>query len=127
MEGLPRTLLIVDDEELVSDSLGSYFEALGCIVHTASSAEEALDGLAEANPDAAIVDMRLPGMSGQEFLLAARAKLPALKSLIYTGSLEYTLPQEFLALGMGNEHVFVKPVEDMKILADALVSLMTEK
>ncbi len=123
MERLPRSLLIVDDEDMIRDTLAAYFEALGCTVYGVSSGEQALEILAEACPEAAIVDIRLPGMSGQEMLLAAHALRPGMRCLIYTGSLEYHLSWELLALGMTSEQVFVKPVQDMHVLATALSAL----
>ena len=126
MDNLPKSLLIVDDEDMIRDTLEAYFESLGCTVFGASSGEEALEILAANSPDAASVDMRLPGMSGQDMLQAAYAKRPAMRCLIYTGSLEYHLSAELLVTGMTSEQVFVKPVEDMQVLAEALAALKPE-
>jgi len=127
MDTLPKTLLIVDDEDMIRDTLEAYFESLDCTVFSASSGEEALKILAARSPEAAIVDMRLPGMSGQDLILAAHALQPGLRILIYTGSLEYHLPEELVTVGMTSGQVFVKPVDDMDVLAKALAGLMAEK
>jgi len=127
MKRFPKSLLIVDDEEMIRDTLEAYFQALGCMVYSVSSGEQALEILAGFSPEAAIVDMRLPGMSGQDMLHAALAVRPAMRSLIYTGSLEYHLSEKLLGSGMTSEQIFVKPVEDMRILADALAALVSEE
>ena len=123
MDNLPKTVLIIDDEDMIRDTLEAYFESLGWTVFGAHSGEDALEILAAQAPDAAIVDMRLPGMSGQDLILAARVIRPAMRFLIYTGSLEYHPSEELAAAGLTSEQVFVKPVEDMSVLAQAVAGL----
>jgi CheY-like chemotaxis protein len=60
-----RTLLVVDDEQVVRMVLRRYFERLGWTVIDCESAERALALLAErAAPDLVICDLNLPGLSG---------------------------------------------------------------
>ena len=127
MDNLPKSLLIVDDEDMIRATLEAYFQSLGCTVYGAASGEEALEILADHSPEAAIVDMRLPGLSGQDTLLAVHARRPDMGLLIYTGSLEYHPSEELLAKGLTSSQVFIKPVEDMRVLADALAGLMAAK
>src|ERR671933_2068388 len=71
---MPAKLLIVDDEEAISWALRKAFERQGHTVGVAASAEAALDLAAKLQPDAVILDVRLPGMDG----LAALGRLRAL-------------------------------------------------
>lgn len=57
-----RSLLLVDDEPSVRQVLRRHAEARGWRVSEASSAEDALRGIAEA--DAVVCDLRMPGMGG---------------------------------------------------------------
>jgi two-component system response regulator HydG len=60
------SLLVVDDETIVHDSLGKWFRDEGYEVGVASSAREALTRMAERRWDAALVDIKMPGTDGIE-------------------------------------------------------------
>ena len=112
-------ILIVDDEEMIRESLKAFLEAQGCFVECAASAENGLDSLERNQPDVAVVDIRLPHKSGNQFILEANAKLPGLKFLIFTGSADYALPPELCQMGLSEEHVFQKPLVDLTVLHEA--------
>ena len=57
-------LLIVDDEASICWGLAKLCESLGHSVATAASAEQGLDAAKARRPDAIVLDVRLPGMSG---------------------------------------------------------------
>ena len=61
-------LLIVDDDVAVAGTLTRMLELRGYQVESAQSAEGGLEMAALHRPDAILVDMRMPSMSGIEFL-----------------------------------------------------------
>ena len=61
-------LLLIDDDEWVRESLKLYFESEGCRIIALETAEEGLDVTARRHFDIIIVDYRLPGMDGLEFV-----------------------------------------------------------
>ena len=61
-------LMIIDDEDMIRKSLTVYFEDVGWEVVSFRTSEEALAYLSSGKPDYAIVDLRLPGMTGLEFI-----------------------------------------------------------
>lgn len=124
MTGQPPTILVVDDEETIRDSLQIFLEAQGWNVATAASAEQALEILASQPCDGAIVDIRLPGQSGDAMILAASPKYPGMKWLICTGSMEFFPGPELAAAGVTAQDVFTKPVADMGLLVDRLRQLL---
>jgi CheY-like chemotaxis protein len=67
-----RRILIVDDDPLLLTFLTEVISHAGYQTVTASSAEEALQVVAAGEPDLALLDITMPGMSGLE--LAARLK-----------------------------------------------------
>jgi DNA-binding response OmpR family regulator len=77
-------ILIVEDEptvrSLLCEALGQAHECLAV-----RSAEEGLALLAEKPFDLAITDVKLPGMNGEEFLLAAHERAPALPVIVISG------------------------------------------
>ena len=60
------TVLIVDDEQVVRDSLKAWFAQDGYHVETAAEASEALEKLSDFSFDVALLDIRMPGMDGIE-------------------------------------------------------------
>jgi two-component system, OmpR family, response regulator len=120
-------VLVVDDEEMVRENLGAYLDDEGFAVVLAGSAEQGLTQLAEHDCDVAVVDMRLPGMNGNRFIQEAHAARPRLRFLVHTGSLNYVPPAEFAELGIGGGRVFIKPVPDMSVIAEAIRQIVAQE
>jgi CheY-like chemotaxis protein len=66
------TILLIDDHPDVRDVMCRILCAYGNEVQTCDSAEAAMESLGGTMPDAVIVDDRLSGMSGLDFLRALR-------------------------------------------------------
>jgi CheY-like chemotaxis protein len=118
-------ILLVDDEAMVRENLTAYLDDEGFCVTAVGSAEEGIRWLKHHQsesrvPISAIVDMRLPGMSGEEFIRSALHICPQLRCVIHTGSLEYVLPDDLLAQGMSAEDILHKPIADLSLLAAKL-------
>jgi CheY-like chemotaxis protein len=69
----PGTVLVVDDDAQVRGLLVALLRPRGYQVETASSAEEAQERLKTLRPDVLLLDLHLPGKSGQEVLAHLRA------------------------------------------------------
>ncbi|OLN24582.1 response regulator [Desulfovibrio sp. DV] len=125
MSAAPPVVLVLDDEELLRESLALFLENFGFIVFQATSAENALALLSGLPCQAVVVDIRLPGMSGLQFIEKAHSLWPQLKFLIYTGSPGVFLSPEVLAAGVTPDNLFTKPATDLSHLARALRRLLT--
>ncbi|MDZ7413582.1 MAG: response regulator, partial [candidate division KSB1 bacterium] len=66
------SILLVDDEAIVRESLSAWLEDEGFVVYAAGSGEEALGLLAKAKPDVAVIDIKMPGMDGLTLLKRLR-------------------------------------------------------
>lgn len=115
-----RNILIIDDETCLLKSLVAFFEDEGFTVRWAVSGEDGLEILKFELMDAVIVDMRLPGIDGNETVVKAHALQPSLQFLIHTGSTDYQLPPPLRELGIMPEAVFLKPLTDLSILTQAV-------
>lgn len=77
-------IILVDDHPLMRKGLGRTIENevdLN-VVGQMTSAEEALEQVEELDPDLAVVDISLPGMSGMELIKHLRSRMPDLGLLV---------------------------------------------
>jgi DNA-binding NtrC family response regulator len=81
----PRKILIVDDEAAVADSLRLIFSNRGYEVRAVYSAEQAIEVLAEWQPDLAIVDVMLPQMNGIQLAGILKGNYPNCRTLLISG------------------------------------------
>jgi two-component system, response regulator PdtaR len=103
-----KTLLLVDDDRLILTTLAEGLRAAGFDVIEASSGEAALRLVREAEPDLAICDVRMPGMSGLELApkLRDQAGVPFIFLSAYGDEEAVRLATEHGALGY-----LVKPLD----------------
>ena len=119
-------VLVVDDDEFVRLNLVVFLEDEGFEVLSAPNGEEALKILKQETVDAAVVDMRLPGMDGNTFILKANLLNPRTRFVIHTGSINYSLPESLKNIGIKPEQVFLKPVAEMGLLSEAVISIIKD-
>jgi CheY-like chemotaxis protein len=81
-----RRILLVDDEEALAWSLSSRLQKArpGDRIETAYDGESALPRVAAEPLDVLIADIRMPGMSGIDLVLAARGIYPELPVVVMT-------------------------------------------
>lgn len=116
-------VLVIDDEPAICSSLSAFLEDYGFRASSAESAEEALELMKNKVYDVCIVDMRLPGMSGEDLIIAARERYENQRHIIYTGSISYNLSEQLKELGMRPEYVFLKPVRVLSLLVKCIKEL----
>jgi CheY-like chemotaxis protein len=78
-------ILFVDDEPAVRTTAGAVLEAAGYEVLTAADGMDGLHCLDEAQPDLIISDLRMPNMSGFEFLAVVRNRFPQIPTIALSG------------------------------------------
>jgi len=79
------SILIVDDEQVVRDSLVHWFLEEGYDVDSASNASDALAKLAGRELDLVIADIRMPGMDGIELLEKIKSEQLDTSVIMMTG------------------------------------------
>ena len=84
------SILVVEDESLIRHLVVDTLTDEGHSVLAAASGEDALDRLdgQQQNPDLLIVDLRMPGMSGQEFVRRQRECGESIPVVVLSGSSE---------------------------------------
>ena len=111
---MPRTILLVDDDALMRRSLAFHLEQAGYQVHTAASAEDAIESVRYAPPDLVILDIGLPGKDGLEALreIKAQHNIPV---IFLTGRRREL--DEVVGLEMGADDYITKPFDVDVVLA----------
>jgi len=113
-------ILIIDDETAIRSSLQAYLSDLDYITDGAESAEQAIGLLQDRSYDLLIVDLRLPGMSGEQLIRRVHAQGDGIRFLIHTGSMDFRLSDELRQLGLTERHIFAKPVIDLQQLVTGI-------
>ncbi len=110
------TILVVDDETAILEVMRLNLESQGYRVETARVAEEGLRLLAEKIVDAVLVDYKMPGMNGIEFLEKVQERYSHLPVIMVTafGSIEMAVE----AMKKGAFNYLTKPLnyEEMFLL-----------
>ncbi len=80
-------VMLVDDRSLMRDGVASLLRSQGHeVAGEASNGQEALDMVAEVNPDLILMDIRMPVMGGLEATRAIKARHPDTKIVMLTVS-----------------------------------------
>ncbi len=125
--GSGYNILVVDDEQFILDSLVGFLEDFEFEVLRAESAEVAIKLLEKKQIDVVVVDLRLPGMSGDILIQKIHNLYPDIQFVIHTGSVGYVLSDELKAIGMNTKNVFFKPVPDLTALVNSVLALVKKK
>ncbi len=109
------SVLVVDDEPFVLESLRRLLEADGFEATTSAEAGGALERLREREFDVLVTDLALPGSDGIELMRRARDLVPALPVIVLTGV--GTVASAVAAMKEGALDFLSKPVEPEAFLA----------
>lgn len=102
------TILVVDDDDVLRDSLRFLLESRGYSVADCGSAERFLNARAEFSADCLILDIHMPNMTGIELLRALRRRGDLIPVILVTGRREASVQAE--AMSLGAVDVLDKPV-----------------
>jgi len=80
----PIRLLIVDDDEVLRQTMSKRFQRAGMTVLAAADAEEALSKTVHNRCDVALLDLHMPGMNGIELLGKLKERQPELEAIMLT-------------------------------------------
>jgi len=112
----PSTILVIDDEAGIRESLEVLLTLEGYTVEMAVDGEEGLRKLEASTYDLVLLDLALPGQSGLELLPLIKAMHPELPVIMLTAY--GTVDNVVEAIRAGAENFVQKPWDNEKLLAD---------
>ena len=118
MKPVGGAILLVDDDEVFRERLARALRDRGYAVATAADHEGAVAAARAQRPDFAIVDLRMPGLSGLALIGPLHAIAPGARIVVLTGYGSITSAVE--ALRAGAHDYLSKPVD-----ADQIIGALT--
>jgi DNA-binding NtrC family response regulator len=118
---MAKSILVIDDEEVLLKALDRFLKSQGYDVSAFSDWEKALEAARARTFDLLLVDLMLPKTSGIEVIRRLRETQPNLVSVVMTGF--GTIPSAVEAIRAGAYHYVTKPfdLEDIgSLIAKAL-------
>jgi two-component system response regulator HydG len=109
------SVLIVDDETGILDSLNILLRNEGFTPRTAHGGKAGLAAIAETRPDIVLTDVRMPNVTGVEILAAARQSDPDVPVILMTA--QATLQSAMQAVNEGAFYYIQKPFRNDELIA----------
>jgi FixJ family two-component response regulator len=108
------TVLVIDDDVHLRNSLGRLLRSVGLNAQLFASVSEFLKSEPTQGPSCLVLDVRLPGQSGLEFQRELAAAGTALPIIFITGHGD--IPMSVQAMKSGAIEFLTKPVRDQELL-----------
>lgn len=115
MEYKDKSILVVDDERSIRETVSDYLEDEGCRPEMAADGVEALEKINNGNYDAVIMDLNMPGMTGIEVLDKVVLKFPEMPIIVFSGV--GVLDKAMEAIRKGAWDFISKPITSFSILS----------
>jgi DNA-binding NtrC family response regulator len=106
---MPRSILVVDDDARIRESLQRVLSSDRTTVRIVDSAEAALAAVGRSLPDLVVTDVRMPGMDGLALLRLLKERAPTVDVALMTAYDD--LPTVAEAMREGAADFLVKPLD----------------
>ena len=116
--GQPK-IIAIDDEMEFTKTIEAFFSARGYDIHVALTGTTGIELIDYHKPDVVLVDLKLPGLDGDEVLKHIRSTHPQTKVIVITAYNDGGKTRERL-LALGAFAHFDKPLSSLRDLADAI-------
>ena len=114
MQKTSATLLLIDDDDVVRESLAAYLEDSGFSVLQASNGLLGLQVFEQQQPDLVICDLRMPQVGGLELIRQVTDRSPQTPVIVLSGA--GVMNDAVEALRLGAADYLIKPLEDLAVL-----------
>jgi DNA-binding NtrC family response regulator len=114
-------ILLIDDNEIIRDTLAMFFEYKKCAIKAVATAEEGLGTLESERFDVIICDCSLPGLNGVEFFRLVVAYYPNTIKVLISGFARQNEIVEALEMGVD---AFIKKPFSLSTMLEQLTPLV---
>lgn len=112
-------ILTIDDETEFTTLIQSYFEPRGYQVLVANDGDKGLALAKKENPEICLIDLKMPGLHGDEVLREILLHKPDAKCIMITASEGEGKSREKM-MAMGAYACFDKPITSLRTLEDKI-------
>lgn len=120
-----ETILIIDDEVSIRESLSSFFQDEGYRVFTAENGEIGLDIFFKEDVDMVITDLRMPRKDGIEVMTTIHEHNPDIPMVVISGA--GNTQDVIESLRMGAKDYITKPIIDLAMIRHVIVKALETK
>ncbi len=110
------SILVVDDEERLADTMTEILNISGFCAFTAYEGKTALEIMEALQPEYLLTDVVMPDMNGVELAIAVREKLPQTKILLFSGQASTTDLLEEARIAGHVFEVLEKPMHPVRLI-----------
>ena len=120
-------VMMVEDDTMISEIVSMKLISHGCVPYSTRDGDEAINYAEQYEPDAIILDLMLPGLSGEEILgqLKQHPKLKETPVIIFSN--KSSKEDKEKTLSMGADEYFIKAATDLNVLVDTIKRLANKK
>ncbi len=117
-------VFIVEDDQMISDLVTAKLSLSGCIPYSTANGAEAIAMAELYTPDIIILDLMLPGMTGEEILtvLKSMEDLKTIPVVIFSNKSEESIKEKVMKLGAAK--YYVKAATDLNMFVAELKDLV---
>ena len=122
-----KTVLVVDDSQAIRDVLESAFEEDGFGVVVASDGEEVFRKMAQANPDALLLDLYMPKLNGADVCRLVKAHPHWKKTFLVLMSSRISDREVDMYRRLGVDEILRKPFDPAAAVALVRKAVVSEE
>ena len=112
-----ENILLVEEDSWSRESLSTFFRIVGCRMHSAANAVQAIDAMSRERFDLVLCEYQLPGVNGLALLEMAGSVLPDAVKLLFTSYPVEKLAEDASRAGI---HAVIRKPFTMETLEDTL-------
>ena len=114
---MAKRVLVVDDHVDTVQSTVAVFRSAGYDAKGCYNAKDALQAIRDFDPDAVVMDIAMPGMTGWEAARTIRDEIPGKRPLLIAITGEYKGGADLIFTKMnGFDHYLLKPTEPARLI-----------
>ena len=120
-----ETILVIEDDPRIQKALTRQFVAEGYAVHVSQDGDAGLAAVSEVRPNAVVLDLMLPGLSGREICKRIKSELNPIPVIVLSAVSE--VADKVLLLELGADDYVTKPFSPRELLARVQAAIRRNK